>query len=169
KFPTKLAKHLSDIRGFTIDKIESGIYYIGKDIIPIQLLVTSELSEKVNLWLRSLTNDLTSLDIINKLSREYSMHQYNELYKSMMNIITRANKERFKEVMGMCEALKELWADDIEQSKKEGIEIGRNEGIRCMIESTKECGGSWEKVYILVKEKFMLNSYDAEKYMNLYW
>lgn len=161
KFPTKLAKHLSDILGFTIDKIESGIYYIGKDIIPIQLLVTSELSEKVNLWLRSLTNDLTSLDIINKLSREYSMHQYNELYKSMMNIITRANKERFKEVMGMCEALKELWADDIEQS--------RNEGIRCTIDSCKELGGTEEQIHALLVKNYKITEEEAEEYMKLYW
>ena len=165
KFPTKLISHLSEIRGFTIEKTDAGIYYIYKDIIPIQLLVTSELSEKVNLWLRSLTNDLSSVDTIEKLSKEYGKHQHDELYKSMMNIITRANKEKFKEVTGMCEALKELWADDIEQSRKEGLE----EGIKCMIESTKECGASWEKVFTLVQEKFLFNSEEAEEYMKLYW
>ena len=79
----------------------------------------------------------------------------------MMNVIIRANKEKFKEVTSMCEALKELWAEDIEKS--------RNDGIRCMIEATKECGATWERVYELVEEKFILTREETEEYMKLYW
>lgn len=165
KFPLKLVNHLIEIRGFTIEKVGDGIYYISKDIIPIQLLVTSELSEKVNLWLRSLTNDLNSVDTIEKLSKEYGKHQYDELYKSMMNIITRANKEKFKEVTGMCEALKELWADDIEQSRKEGIEIG----LKCTIGSCKELGATDEQILALLIKNYKITEKEAEEYIKLYW
>ena len=61
----------------------------------------------------------------------------------------------------MCEALRELWADDLKEA--------RNEGIKCMIESSKECGGSWDKVFQLVKDKFNVDSETAEKCMQLYW
>ena len=69
----------------------------------------------------------------------------------------------------MCEALRELFADELESNMNKGIEIGRSEGIRCMIESTKECGASWEKVFELVKEKFSSTNEQAEEYMKLYW
>ena len=82
-----------------------------------------------------------------------------------MNVIVRANKERFKEATNMCEALREIWAEDFEQARSEGVEIG----IKAMIESSKECGGSWDKVFQLVKDKFNVDSETAEKCMKLYW
>ena len=168
-FPEKLANHLREVRGLGIEKMGAGVYYITKDIVPIQLLITSELSEDENLWLGSLTDDIQSVKTVEKLSMEYGAHEQDELYKSMMNIIIRANKDKFEEVSGMCEALRELFADELESNLNKGIEIGRSEGIRCMIESSKELGGSWEKVYELVKEKFSSTNEEAEEYMKLYW
>ena len=168
-FPEKLVHHLTKIRGLGIEKMGEGVYYITKDIIPIQLLITSELSEDENLWLRNLTDDIQSVKTVEKLSVEYGVHEQDELYKSMMNIIIRANREKFEEANKMCEALRELFADELESNMNKGIEIGRSEGIRCMIESTKECGASWEKVFELVKEKFSSTNEQAEEYMKLYW
>ena len=165
KYPRELVDHLWKIRGFGLEKIDEGIYYITKDIVPIQLLVTSELSEQENLWLKCLTNDLDDMVTIDRLSEEYGAHEHEELYKSVMNVIVRANKERFKEATNMCEALREIWAEDFEQARSEGVEIG----IKAMIESSKECGGSWDKVFQLVKDKFNVDSETAEKCMKLYW
>ena len=95
KYPRELVDHLWKIRGFGLEKIDEGIYYITKDIVPIQLLVTSELSEQENLWLKCLTNDLDDMVTIDRLSEEYGAHEHEELYKSVMNVIVRANKERF--------------------------------------------------------------------------
>lgn len=165
KYPRELVDHLWKIRGFGLEKIDEGIYYITKDIVPIQLLVTSELSEQENLWLKCLTNDLDDMVTIDRLSEEYGAHEHEELYKLVMNVIVRANKERFKEATNMCEALREIWAEDFEQARSEGVEIG----IKAMIESSKECGGSWDKVFQLVKDKFNVDSETAEKCMKLYW
>ena len=165
KYPRELVDHLWKIRGFGLEKIDEGIYYITRDIVPIQLLVTSELSEQENLWLKCLTNDLDDMVTIDRLSEEYGAHEHEELYKSVMNVIVRANKERFKEATNMCEALREIWAEDFEQARSEGVEIG----IKAMIESSKECGGSWDKVFQLVKDKFNVDSETAEKCMKLYW
>lgn len=45
----------------------------------MQLLITSKLSNKANLWLRSLTNDLDDIDMIDKVSREYLKNEYNKM------------------------------------------------------------------------------------------
>ena len=42
----------------------------------------------------------------------------------------RANWQELKEERKMCEALRELFADDLRESKEEGIMEGRNVGKR---------------------------------------
>ncbi len=168
-FPEKLVNHLTKVRGLGIEKMGAGIYYISKDMIPIQLLVTSELSDDENLWIGNLTDDIQSLDTIEKLSVEYGAHEQNELYKSMMNIIIRANKDKFVEVSGMCEALRELFADELEEKMNKGIEIGRSEGIRCMIISSKELGVTKEQIQGVLVKNYELNEEQAKKYIEQYW
>lgn len=165
KYPRDLIEHLRKIRGFTIEKTDEGIYYIIKDTVPIQVLVTSELSEDENLWLKCLTNDLDDIVTIDRLAEEYNAHEHDELYKAVMNIIVRANRERFKEVTNMCEALREIWAEDFEQARNEGIEIG----IKAMIDYNKELGVSRDKVIEIIQKMFSLNSKAAEENMDLYW
>lgn len=160
-YPRELIEHIKKVRGLAIEKYCNGIYYILNDVLVTQLIVTSELLEEENFWLYNLTNDIGDVRTIERLSVEYSKHEHNELYKSVMNVIIRANKQKFEEVKYMCEALKELFADE--------LEMARNEGIKCMIESSKECGGSWEKVLQLVMGKYLVNKEQAEEFMKLYW
>ena len=42
----------------------------------------------------------------------------NALYRSVMELIVRANKQKFEEVKGMCDALRELMKDEIEAEAK---------------------------------------------------
>lgn len=168
-FPEKLANHLRRVRGLGIEKMGAGVYYIYKDIIPIQLLITSELSEDENLWLRNLTDDIQSIKTVEKLSIEYGAHEHNELYKSMMNIIIRANREKFEEAHRMCEALRELFADELETTMNKGIEIGRSEGIRCMIISSKEFGVTAEQIQSVLVKNYELDEEQAKKYIEQYW
>ena len=166
KYPIELIEHLEKIRCFGLEKVDEGIYYITNDTLPMQLLVTSELSKEENLWLKCLTNDLDDIETIDRLSKEYGAHEHEELYKAVMDVIVRANKEKFKEVTNMCEALREIWAEDFEQARNEGIELGYVKGV---IESGKELGASREKVFKLVQEKFSLTSEATEENMKLYW
>ena len=46
----------------------------------------------------------------------------------MMDIIIRANKERFEEAKNMCDALKELFAEELEEKYQAGENEGRREG-----------------------------------------
>ena len=54
-----------------------------------------------------------------------------------MNIIIRANNEQFREEKDMCEAILELFQDEVdretEKARNEGIKVGRNEGINAGI------------------------------------
>lgn len=122
-FPYKLIHHLEDERGYKIHKVEEGIYYIIGDKIPIQIILTRELSKEHNFWLRSLTNDLKEPSEIEQLIREYEKKKENKLYESVMDIIVRANREKFQEVKTMCGALEELMKDELEAKRAEGREL----------------------------------------------
>jgi hypothetical protein len=56
--PAKLLKHLKEVRGYRVKEGEAGIYQIGGDIMPIQIIDSRKLSRDENLWLKGLTKDL---------------------------------------------------------------------------------------------------------------
>ena len=57
---------------------------------------------------------------------EYSKNQANALYRSVMELIVRANKQKFEEVKGMCDALRELMKDEIDAEVNKRLEITKN-------------------------------------------
>lgn len=126
KYPNKMIQHLQRKRGFVVETVENGIYQVKGDIIPMQIIVTSRLTKKENLWLKSLTDHLETSDIMGELLDDYKENYKNPLYKSVMDIIIRANESRFKEVRDMCEALEELMKDKIEEKEKYAAERGEN-------------------------------------------
>ena len=164
-YPEKLVQHLKGILGLGIAKKDEGIYYITKGKIPMQMIVVSELSEKENLWLRSLTNKLNDSKTIDKISKVYAKHQKDERYKAVMNVIVRANKEHFEEAKDMCEALREIWAEDFEKAKNEGL----LENINRTIKSCKTIGASKEQMQDVLVANFELTEAQAQEYMQLYW
>lgn len=133
-YPRKLIEHLTEVRGFTIEQYETGIYYIKGDIFPIQLIVTSRLSKEHNFWLKNLTDDLTDTEAVRELAREYQDKQRNILYRSVMNVIIKANEKLFKEECGVCEAIIDLFRDEydegIAKAKADGIQQGMQHGMR---------------------------------------
>lgn len=132
-YPRELMKHLVKIGTFVIEKREPGIYYILGGMFPIQVLVTSELSEENNLWLRYLTNNLNDIKAVELLTSAYEKNVNNNLYSSVMEIVVRANEEKFREVKKMCQALKELFKEEFEEKLQEGFNMGLNEGIEKLV------------------------------------
>ena len=122
KYPRKLMHHLKTKLRYQVKKAESGIYYVTGDKIPIQIIVTKELTEAENLWLKSLTNELEQNETAEKLLEEYSKNQANALYRSVMELIVRANKQKFEGVKGMCDALRELMKDEIDAEVKRQVQ-----------------------------------------------
>lgn len=103
-YPRKLILHLQKIRNYKVLEREKGIYDIIGDKIPIQIILTKE------------------------LLADYSRHKDNILYKSIMDIIVRANREKFREAKDMCDALLELMQDELDEKKAEGERIGKELG-----------------------------------------
>ena len=52
----------------------------------------------------------------------YEEHSHSRWYQSAMDLIVRANWEKVKEEKDMCEALRELFADELRESWEAGAE-----------------------------------------------
>lgn len=197
RYPRKLIKHLRNRKNLQIRKQEKGIYYIYEEIFPIQIIVTSELSQEDNFWLHNLTNDLQSEKEINGLVTEYQKYRHNNLYRSIMNVIIRANKEKFEEEKDMCEAIIDLFRDEwdegmrkakeeaIQEGRREGLQEGRQQGlqegmqqglqqgiqqsIQSLISVCKNLGASKETTRKMLIENMSLKDKEAGKYITLYW
>ncbi len=78
------------------------------------------------MWLKNLTNDLQKGAEMGCLAKEYGKHQKDTLYKSVMNIIIRANRKSFEKEKYMCEAIRELYKDEFEAA----IAIEREKAIQ---------------------------------------
>ncbi len=123
KSPVNLIRHLKEVRNYKVTLIEDGIYYIFGDFFPIQLILTSELSEEHNFWLKNLTDDLKEKATAEKMLREYEKHPKDKLYESVMDIVIHANEQIFEEAKGnMCNALMELMKDEFNAALNEAVE-----------------------------------------------
>lgn len=129
-WPRKLIRYLKEVRHYQIRQEDAGIYHVLGDHIPIQILVTRQLSLRENIWLSHLTDQIGSEAEAERLVEEYQAHTEDKLYQSVMDIIVRANREQFEEAKEMCEALRELFADELEKARQESQREGRREGRR---------------------------------------
>ena len=111
-----------------MEQEDSGIYYPIGDAIPIQLVIVPKLSKEHNYWLNNLRNDLKAGSEIKNFIESYSKNKNSKLYQALADAVMRANWEKLKEGSNMCEALKELFADDLRESREQGIIEGRIEG-----------------------------------------
>ena len=133
RFPKNLMSHFVNIRKYSIEKVESGVYYIKGDFFPIQIINTKELSDTTNLWLHNLRDDITEKNVIQKLLLEYRQHDKINLYSSVINIIATANKETFLEVTNMSKVLEEIFlevhGERLEREKQQAIDEAVAEAV----------------------------------------
>ena len=183
--PRKREKFLTEKRRLGLIKQENGIYYVKVELFPVQFICTSELSSDNNIWLKSLADDLEQGELVEKLLREYQKHQKNSLYKSVMNMVIRANWEVFEEEKNMCEALRELFGDELTTAIAAGIEEQlprvveervaeiveervakvRQEGINILIADNIEEGFSMDKILWKLEKRFGLTASEARGYL----
>lgn len=76
--------------------------------------------------MRNLTDHIKSTEEVKKLLEEYKKHKTDKLYESVVNIIMNANKDLFKEMSSMCEALMELMKDELEERERLGEQQGED-------------------------------------------
>ena len=96
----------------------NGIYWLENEFLPIQIILNHELSSDENRWLNSLRTDIKSDKETDRLIRDYKEHKDSKLYQAVMDLVVRANQKAMKEARDMCDALKELFADELEEEAK---------------------------------------------------
>lgn len=70
----------------------------------------------------NLRTDLEGSEEINELVRRYEERKSSHYYQAVMDLIVRANKEKIEEERYMCEALHELFAEDVEKAVEEAAQ-----------------------------------------------
>ena len=140
RFPRKLIRHLRTVKKYDVEKAEDGIYNVKGDVFSIQILVTRELSEKENLWLKSLTNNPKEPENARQLIEDYQKNQENDLYRSALEAIMRANQKVFqKEVNGMVDdIIMEIVQEKFDRKLKEETEKAVEEAVEKAVEKAVE-------------------------------
>ena len=134
-YPQKLLEHLKKFKGIEVEKQEAGLYYLLGDSFPIQLVIVKELSKEENYWLQNLRCNLKTGEEIQEVVRRYEQVKHKAYYSDVMNLIVRANQKQMEEEKNMCEALNELFAEELKEADLRGRKEGRNVG---QIEKLKE-------------------------------
>jgi len=57
--PDSVLKYLNERTDVSVSKVSNGIYYIHNEIMPVQIITTKYLNDDENLWLSSLTDNIT--------------------------------------------------------------------------------------------------------------
>ena len=121
-YPREMMKHLSEVRGIEAEYREEGIYYLKGDPIPMQLLITPKLTQKENYWLQNLRLDLKAGPEIRELMAAYEKNRHSKDHEAVMNLITHANMEQMEVEKKMCDALRELFAEELQEADARGRE-----------------------------------------------
>ena len=134
-YPHKLLRHLRRARGIKAVETDSGIYALSGDPIPMQVIVTKRLSRRENYWLQSLRCDLQAGSEIQDILKAYEPKKHDLWYQALMEVIVRANWEKMEEERDMCNALRELFAEEFriseERGEQRGEKRGEERGILC--------------------------------------
>ena len=107
-----------------------GIYYLYGDAIPMQFLYIPKLDKEENYWLQTLRNNLTAGEEIRTLMANYEKNRKLKDYSAVMNLVTRANWTQMEVEKKMCDALNELFAEELKEADARGRKSGMIEGHR---------------------------------------
>ena len=119
--PTELFKKIQS-EGGSIEEKYPGVYYItGVVTIPTQFILTSSLSKDFHVCLRVLSNKASEDDIKHfiEMASSFTEPIDKQNADSVMNVSINANREVYdkirKENPFMCQALRELMKDEIQE------------------------------------------------------
>ena len=109
---------------------------------------------------------------------EYGKHEKDPRYQAVMNLIVEANQEVFsKEDENMCEALRKIMSDELEERENIGRTEGRIEGrvegrvegrAEGIIETGMEIGLSEEDILGKLQKKLDVSLQKAQEYLHMF-
>lgn len=158
RYPREMFRHLQEVRNITIEKKSKGIYYLQGDAIPMQYLNLKELDEDENYWLQALRTNLKAGEEIRTLVSNYEKNRHSKDYSAVMNLIARANWKQMEEEKRMCDALNELFAEELREANSRG-------GITMC----KKLGLSYNETLSQIKEEYQLTEERAREIMDKNW
>ena len=160
--PVKLLGELEK-SGYGYKKEAAGIYYVNGAMFPVQIIVSSELDVDMHVQLKALTDRLEE-----SLLRQYLLQastfegREKNLADIVLQVIVNSNMEKVREWKGseriMCEALRVLMADELNEERVEGRLEGQREG---RIEGKRE--GQIQAYASLVQDGIITVEIGAEK------
>ena len=130
--PVKLLQKLSS-DGYECRKETAGIYYVSGVMFPVQIIASSELDTDMHVQLKALTNQLNET-VMRQYLLEVSAFAEREknLADIVLQVIVNGNMEKVQKWKGseriMCEALRVLMADELNEERMEGRIEGQREG-----------------------------------------
>ena len=121
-------------QGHTIEEKYPGIYYVTEHLpFPAQIIVTQELEPGEHRSLRILSNHAKKEDVEEFLRKAEGMKMPRDRQnvEAVLQVSVKANDELYREIRrdaNMCDALRELMKDDLEDARKMGEAKGKAEG-----------------------------------------
>ena len=133
--PTELFKKIKS-EGGSIEEKYPGVFYItGVVGIPTQFILTSSLSKDFHTCLRVLSNKATEEDIKRfiEMTSEFTEPIDKENADAVMHVSINANREVYNKIREenpfMCQALRELMKDEIQEEIQTAVQKGKKEAI----------------------------------------
>lgn len=134
RYLRELIKHLQTDYDAAVEEKGPGIYYLKYLMFPVQIILIGKLPASEYIWLSRMRPGLRLAEDIELLAGAYRGKEKLPLYEAVMNLIVRANKTQYEEGKRMCDALRELFADELDAREICGIERGMERGIEQGIE-----------------------------------
>ena len=121
-------------QGIEIEKMYDGIYYLKNFFIPTQIVVTKELSQGLHNSFRVLSRNVDEKDIETFLkdAEGYIGKSEKSDADAVLQVSMSANYELYENVRRdntMCEALRKLMKDEIEEALEAAKQEGSVEGL----------------------------------------
>lgn len=163
KKPVKLMKELGGY-GCAINEYAPGIYYIDGLIIPVQIIATRELTSEFHAFLKVLTDKLEKVDFLNFMEYTNSFTEPGDKRNvdAVLQVSISANKDMYDQIRRsdptMCDALKELFKDELEEAHAEGRQEGENR-LKILYAKLEQDGRREELIQTLTDSEILAKLY----------
>lgn len=169
-YPRELFSEL-ERKGYTLEEKYPGIYYvIGNILFPVQIIVISRLNRSQHSSLRILSANADIEDIREFLEQTENMKSPRERNNidAVLQASVSANYEIYQKVRradGMCEALRELMKDEIEQEIARGQTQGEARGI---VDTCCDLGLPDDAILERLQKKLNISLQTAQEYLQTF-
>jgi len=100
RYPRKLLSYLQNVLRYKVEERQNGVYTVSGAIVPMQIVNSRKLSEKDNIWLKSLNNGIGSVDVWN-IEEAAMRTKKKALVEAYIDVVLRANPNILTEAYKM--------------------------------------------------------------------